>query len=265
MSNLYFNHSYSLRNQTEILELRAEFGIEGYGLYLMLLETIAESETQSINKNLIRGLGLNLNCDIEKLKSIINFCTKLNLFVVKDDFIYSNHLQKHFEKRAEIKEKRAEAGKLGGRPKANAKQKKSKRKANAKQTKPKESKVNESKVNEIESKENIKVNIKEILNFFNETFKKSNKSCVSWEDNAKYWLEIYTLEEVKQAITNLNHPKWFAKEKPSLELMFRKSNKNGKCDYIQSLLDLPERKNNNPVDPDTGIEKIPTTEELINA
>ena len=155
MSNLYFNHSYSLRNQTEILELRAEFGIGGYGLYLMLLETIAESETQSINKNLIRGLSLNLNCDIELLKNLINFCVKLKLFLVKGDFIFSKHLQEHFEKRAEIREKRSKAGAKGGKSKASDKQMLS----NSKQ-----SKVNKSKVNKINE-----INKQTIESFFNDS------------------------------------------------------------------------------------------------
>jgi hypothetical protein len=104
--------------------------------------------------------------------------------------------------------------------------------------------------------------ILEILNFFNQTFKKTNKSSVSWEDNAKYWLEIYTLDEIKQAMVNLDHPLWFAREKPpNLELMFRKSNKNGRCDYIQSLLDLPAK---NKYQPNETIQKIPTPEELMS-
>ncbi len=82
----------------------------------------------------------------------------------------------------------------------------------------------------------------EILNFFNETFNKSLKSF-TWKDNFLIWRKIYSLDEIKKAITKLDHPKWFANEKPSLELMFRTKNKNGNCDYISNLLDLEDNLN----------------------
>jgi DNA-binding transcriptional regulator YhcF (GntR family) len=92
-------------------------------------------------------------------------------------------------------------------------------------------------------------NSKKVLEFFNLTFNKNLKSSISWEDNANYWLNVYSLDEIKQAISRLNHPKWWAKDKLSLEFLFKKENSKGKCDYIQQLLDLEEIKENKPIEP----------------
>jgi hypothetical protein len=239
MSNLYFNHFYGLRNQTEVLEIRAEFGVEGYGLYLMLLETIAESETISINKNLIKGLSLNLNCDLERLKNLINFCVKLNLFYLENDFIFSNHLKEHLEKRAEIKEKRAVAGAKGGKSKAKSKQSLAIAKQNLAKKESKESKINKNK--DKEKRKEI------IQNFFeNENLKEiiekkllPLENQVWFEEQAKASLEtlkekmilFYEKKEIKNMKltfytwlekTNRNH---FYKYKPKENLQSTQNEK----------------------------------------
>jgi hypothetical protein len=152
---MYFNHPYALRNTPEILELRSELGFQAYAIYLMVLETIAESKEQAINGKLVNGLSISFGCDVEFLKKVLTRATELKLFYVEGDFILSTHLQQHFEKRAEIKQKRIEAGAKGGNAKANAKQNLANPSklvanakqplANAKQNLPKESK--ESKIN----------------------------------------------------------------------------------------------------------------------
>ena len=51
----YFQHDYSARNDERILELRAEFGWEGYGIYWAILESIAENTNGGINRVAIGG------------------------------------------------------------------------------------------------------------------------------------------------------------------------------------------------------------------
>jgi len=162
---MYFNHPYALRNTPEILELRATLGFESYSIYLMVLETIAESPEHSINGKLINGLSISFGCESDFLKKVLTKATELKLFFVKGDFIFSSHLQNHFEKRLEIKALRAEAGAKGGKAKANAKQ----TLANAKQNVAKESKVKKVNIKDkINNKEKIETffeseNLKEIV------------------------------------------------------------------------------------------------------
>lgn len=107
-----------------------------------------------------------------------------------------------------------------------------------------------------EKKDKIKINIKEkkdkikeIKEFYNSTFSKNILSSVSWEDNASFWLEFYSLEQIKKAIANIDHPSWWANKPkngenpslPTLDLLFRTKNKTGKCDYINQILSLGEK------------------------
>jgi len=83
----------------------------------------------------------------------------------------------------------------------------------------------------------------EIRHHYESTFKRKSRSSVAWADNAAYWLTIYTLDEVKQAITIWANYGWVWKgrdgEEPtmSLEILFRTRNKAGKCNYIEALLE----------------------------
>lgn len=78
----------------------------------------------------------------------------------------------------------------------------------------------------------------EVIKHFNSTFEKQTKSYASWKTNCDFHLNSYSLEDIKQAITNWKQIGWWAKE-PSLDLLFRTKNKNGQpCDYIDQLLNL---------------------------
>ena len=39
----YFSHDYNARNDTKILYMRQELGMEGYGIYWYLIEALADS------------------------------------------------------------------------------------------------------------------------------------------------------------------------------------------------------------------------------
>lgn len=131
MSNLYFNHSYSLRNEESMLELRAEFGPTAYAIYLFCLETMAESDHHSINKNRLAGLSLSFGVEKDLLEKIINRCVELDMFIQNGDIITSPQLEFHLQKRDKIREKRQQSGSKGGQ--SGTKQTSSKTQANAKQ------------------------------------------------------------------------------------------------------------------------------------
>jgi len=44
----YFQHDYNARNDEKVLELRSNYGVEGYGLFWMLLESMAETDDGKI-------------------------------------------------------------------------------------------------------------------------------------------------------------------------------------------------------------------------
>lgn len=80
--------------------------------------------------------------------------------------------------------------------------------------------------------------LKEILEHYNATFGKKSTSTVAWENNAIFWLKHHSLEDIKKAIT-LWYEHGFAFKidgDGDLSLLFRQSNKAGRCDYIEEIL-----------------------------
>lgn len=127
----YFNHDYTARNDDKILELRANFGAEGYGVFWMIVETMAENEHGGLNASLLGGLSLGYGVAKERLVSIINFCLQIGLFFEKEGFFYSKRLLGHKEFREFFAEKGREGAKKrwgdkGGYNGANAKERKEK-------------------------------------------------------------------------------------------------------------------------------------------
>lgn len=101
----WFDHDYQARNDDKILELRAEFGAEGYGVFWMLIETMADSENAAIKFSLIGGLAHGYGVTKPKLCDIVNFCVGIELLIKEDGFISSNRIRNHKIYRKELSEK----------------------------------------------------------------------------------------------------------------------------------------------------------------
>ena len=120
----WFDHDYGARNDEKILELRAKYNAEGYGLYWMLIESMAENNGR-LSKKRMGGLSVGLGVAYTTLEAFINDCLELELFSVDTDgFIYSERLLRHVNKiealseagrrGAEIRTKNREIKKLEG-------------------------------------------------------------------------------------------------------------------------------------------------------
>ena len=107
--SFYFSHDYNARNDEKILELRAEFGAEGYGVFWMAVETMAENENCGIKASLLGGLSLGYGVAKDKLSAIIKKCIELNLFYENEGYYFSNRLLAH----KELRNKLSEGGKKG--------------------------------------------------------------------------------------------------------------------------------------------------------
>jgi hypothetical protein len=129
----YFPHDYNSRGDERILMLRSEFGNEGYGVFWMILETMAEACTGQINRVAIGGLSLGYCVAKDRLTSIIDFCVKVGLFKESPDgAIFSERMMRHLAFRNALKE----AGKRGAEKRWSVSQKN--RVANGKEKKRKE-------------------------------------------------------------------------------------------------------------------------------
>lgn len=102
--SFWFKHDNNARNDEKILELRVRFGAEGYGIYWMIVETMAEDEYGFINSGAIGGLSLGYGVAIGRLSEIIGVAIQLELFHEKDGKIFSNRMLRHKKERKELSE-----------------------------------------------------------------------------------------------------------------------------------------------------------------
>lgn len=101
----YFQHDYNARNDDKILELRSRFGVEGYGVFWMILETMAENDIGGLKASLLGGLSINYGVNPEKLKEILEYCVKLKLFYRVNGSYLSKRLLTHKEFRKMLSDK----------------------------------------------------------------------------------------------------------------------------------------------------------------
>ena len=134
--------SIGARNDPKILELRAEYGLEGLGLYWCIAETLAEAEEGYINPKLLGGLSIGYGMTKARLQEYIEFMIEVGLLQEDDKGYYSKRMMEH----KEVRKKFSDAGKKGaesrwGDKKANENLKGSDGPPNAKERKGKERKL----------------------------------------------------------------------------------------------------------------------------
>jgi len=109
-NSFYFDHDYNARNDHKILEVRAEYGWEGYAIFFALLESLCESNGY-IKREALAGLSLGLNVPKDKLNEYLSFYIKIGLFMEDGIGIYSQRILDHLMYRHKL----SIAGSMGGR------------------------------------------------------------------------------------------------------------------------------------------------------
>ena len=170
-NTFFFSHDYGARNDPKLQNLLMEHGCEGIGVYWCMVEQMYEQGGQ-LPLSCCKSIAYTLHVSYEIVQSVIN---DFLLFDNDGEIFWSESVNLRLNKRAEISEKRREAGKKGWQKTfnneqilsnneqilvtdtANVRQMPSNDEANAEQAKSKclaikvkESKVKEIKVNNIE-------------------------------------------------------------------------------------------------------------------
>ena len=109
----YFSHDGNARNDEKILMLRSRHGIEGYGIFWILVEMMFESNDTALSKKVLPGIASCYNIDITLLSDVVETCISEQLFICENDVFFSASLRRRKDKLYELKEKRSSAGKLG--------------------------------------------------------------------------------------------------------------------------------------------------------
>lgn len=109
----YFSHDANARNDEKILMLRAEHGMEGYGIYWALLEMMFESSDTKLSHSKVKGIAVSYNTAITLLEDVINTAISEQLFVSDGEKFWSESLIRRKGKFQDLKKKKSEAGKKG--------------------------------------------------------------------------------------------------------------------------------------------------------
>jgi hypothetical protein len=136
-NSYYFSHDYNAANDTKVLFLRHQLGMEGYGIYWYLIEQLANAGGK-LPLELIPVLAMQMHCTDVKVNGVLmNF----GLFTIDSNEFWSERLQNHLELRLKL----SESGKTGANNRwAN---RVAIGEANAKKSKVKEIKEKKTKVN----------------------------------------------------------------------------------------------------------------------
>ncbi|HHW80765.1 MAG TPA: DUF4373 domain-containing protein [Bacteroidales bacterium] len=175
----YFSHDYNSRNDIKIQALLVEHGSAGYGVYWVIVEILHEEKARKLKLDDLTFVAIarQASTSVEQVKAIVECCLKYELFVEDEGCFFSKRVLGNIDKRIDISEKRAKAGRIS----AKKRKKTTSAKDNAtsvEQNPTKESKVKESKVNSIVDT-NVstsdaahptqeKIDYRAIINFFNE-------------------------------------------------------------------------------------------------
>lgn len=107
----YFPHDSNAKDDPKCVLLIEQLGMEGYGIYWMLVEVLRDQPDYTYPIALIPALARRYNTTCEKVKAVV---AGYDLFTIKDDRIFfSDSLNRRMTRLEETRVKRSNAGKIG--------------------------------------------------------------------------------------------------------------------------------------------------------
>lgn len=158
----YFSHDSNAKDDPKCVLLIEQLGLEGYGIFWVLIEILRDQQEYKYPMNLIPSIARKYNTSTEKVKTVI---LNYDLFNIENEqFFYSNSLLNRMNK-YELKCAGArKAGQISAEKRklmlnsTNVEQTLNKRKTTVQPNKVKESKVKESKIKDFETRKNEFIN-----------------------------------------------------------------------------------------------------------
>jgi len=105
----YLKHDYNSRNDEKVLKLRAKLGIEGYGIYWMILEKLAESSEGRLKLEDAESLAYEMHTQCERITDVVR---SFDLFKSNSTHFWSNRLMSDLAERNEKSKKASLAAKI---------------------------------------------------------------------------------------------------------------------------------------------------------
>ena len=199
----YFSHDSNALTDIKILNMRSDYGMEGYGLYWAIIEMLRNEEDYSLDldKNTYRAIQILTNTEIDIEFFIKDCIDDYKLFNQKENKkFYSNSLLRRMEEKDKKSAVAREKAKKRWSSNATAMQQQCSSNAN----KIKENKIKENKIKENKNKEN---NIKEIVELYNSTcpnLPKIQKITEKRKTAINKFLKEFTVEQFKTICSMAN-------------------------------------------------------------
>ena len=121
-STFYFQHDYDPTGDPKIQALVGEYGAVGYGIYWRIVEMLHSDDTHMMpNKRYIyTAIAKQMLTDVATVEKIVGDCiTEFELFQTDDSHFWSNRVFINVQRREDLKQKRAEAGRKGAEQRKN--------------------------------------------------------------------------------------------------------------------------------------------------
>lgn len=121
MSKEYFSHDYGTRSKVKMAALIESEGSRGYGLFWIIVELMHEDSTKWLDLEEYTYLAIKKESkeDIDYVREFVKKCIEVyKVFMTEGNKFTTERVLRNIEKREEIKEKRAAAGKKSAESKA---------------------------------------------------------------------------------------------------------------------------------------------------
>ena len=180
----YFSHDYNARSDIKIQALLAEHGAAGYGVYWIIVEILHEEAGKKLKLDALTYIAIarQASTSVEQVKTIVACCLEYELFYEDDGYFFSIRILENIEKRMDISEKRAKAGRISAKKRIKstcAKQNstsdeesptKSNKEKEIKEKKRKENSIVDTNVSmsDAEHPTQERIDYKALINFFND-------------------------------------------------------------------------------------------------
>lgn len=208
----YFPHFSNARHDRKIRRLRKELGIEGYGIYFMLLETLRDQHDFMYPLADCDLLAEEFGTSDAKIKTVI--CNYELFDFEEDGKFFSPKMLVYLEPYFKMREQRIQAGKASAAKRLLNDRSTTVQQSKGKESKEKESKVNESKVylsDMLTPHISLFANNLEVIKFHNYWTEKNAKGKERWEMEKFF--------DIKRRITTwMNNASKFAPNKPQQQL-----------------------------------------------
>lgn len=88
----FLKHDFSARADDKVIKVRRKFGLEGYGMFWILNEVMAENGDGRIPESSLEDVFFDNHIPTEKGASFIDFCVSIKLYRFDDGFLVSDRI-----------------------------------------------------------------------------------------------------------------------------------------------------------------------------